>query len=40
MEKQIYESPELELITFAATDVIRTSDPGENNEGEPGADFS
>ena len=38
MEKEIYVSPDMEIITFEAEDVIATSTPDEN-EGPLNDDF-
>ena len=36
MDKQKYETPEMEIIIFDAEDVITTSLPGEGGEGSGG----
>ena len=38
MKKLSYNTPELELISFASTDIITLSNPDEDNEGEGGID--
>jgi len=38
MKKQTYTTPELELVTFAASDIITLSNPEGDNEGSGSMD--